>query len=183
MKVYGLNNNYNTYKSVKQNNNKPNFTALKKIYHKNLFNPKEYHEHAELLQTFQESKPLKRFFEEYNGFVSFDVHNKQYYYGIQTSDSAAELNIYYNPFQAKKGSNDIELPKTDIDIERTVALSNNIWHFKISSRDGWTANDNVKFLKDKITKLTDNDIKEKEMENIDDFLEWEKYIKKARRRT
>lgn len=186
MKVSSINNNFSSYrKNDKQNNNQPNFTALKRIEYKWDFNPYVCIEHAEALLALKKSEPLKRFFEKYDGFAKFSAMDGDYTH--LGSKGNAELKIYYNPNPVqkinapkekeiknknflKKISGKIKnwLLEDETGNKKEKALGEKyvkppIEHFKISSSEAFSGEECSKYLTKIITKLTDADI-EKELE-------------------
>lgn len=178
MKVNNINNNYSNYKiNTNQNNNNPNFKALKGVKYELDFNPKVYLEHAEAVLAFKKSEPLNKLFKKHDGFAIFSANGEK---------DAPKLKIFYNSNSAektvkkdiepknkgffKKISNKIKNFLLEDEVEPKVVkpspettLKQPIEHFEINSNNSSITEYSPNFLTKAISKLTDADI-QKELE-------------------
>lgn len=190
MKVSSVNSSYSAYKeNVKQNNNQPNFTALKGVRYKWNFNPKECLEHAEVLLAFKQSKPLKKFFEKYDGFAEFLGRDGAWDH--LESRGEARLEIYYNPTPINKTSIQEEKKVKNKNFLKKISDKIKNWFqedeeynerrekyiklpiecFEISSREAFLGKNCARFLKEKIARFTDADIAKELEKNAAETLE------------
>lgn len=90
--------NNNSYRNNAQINNQTSFKALKGIKYES-FNPNKYIGDAKTMLAFKKSEPLKKFFEKYDGKVTFSTD-----YNRLARKNFANFEIKYNlnPVSPKK---------------------------------------------------------------------------------
>ena len=163
MKINSINNVYN--ENLNKSNNQTNFTALKDVKFHQDFNPKIHNEHAKALQTFEKSKPLKKFFERFDGYVEFYSELVPSFVSDRIRE-VTDLTIKFNPSSDKQKIAQIQKQKNIFDKmidkiknflpkkkEEPIVMS----EFKIFAMDSKTTS-GVGNLTEKIKNLKEKDI-------------------------
>lgn len=163
MRINSINNIYN--ENSNRNNNQTSFTALKGVKFYQDFNPKIYNEDAKALQSFENSVPLKKFFERFDGYVEFYSELVPSFFSDRMRE-IADLTIKFNPNSDKQKIAQIQKQKNIF--SRTIGKVKNFLQkkkeepivmseFKIFAMDSKTTS-GVANLTEKIRNLNEKDI-------------------------
>lgn len=163
MRINSINNFYN--ENSNKNNNQTSFTALKGVKFYQDFNPKIYHEHSKALQTFENSKPLKTFFERFDGYAEFYSELVPSFFSSRMRE-LADLTIKFDPNSDKQKIAQIQKQKNIFNkmidkvknfLPRKKEEPIEMSEFKISAMDSKTIS-GVENLTEKIKNLKEKDI-------------------------